>query len=344
MPTTLSLSDAVIPGKVRIISFTLAICMVIISPSFFSGCTRKTNKEIFILKAGHVANTDHTWHRALEYFSDILFERSNGKIVVKVFPNEQLGKEIELIRSIKTGIADMTITGGSLQNWTDIVGFSDMPFIFRDSVHMKKLVDGPIGKEMEARILDETGIRILTYFVRGPRYLTSNRPIRSPDDLDGLIVRVPNVPSYTVAWGALGANPTPMALSEVFTSLQQGTIEAQENPLAMISSTNLFEVQDYVNLTAHVLSWAYVVIGDKQFQALPLDLQEIFMEAVDDMQDYEHHLFLENQSRLRDHLESKGMEFIEADVSSFRKKGSPAVYQSLSEEMQGIYNRIVAIE
>ena len=142
-----------------------------------------------------MANTDHTWHKALEYFSDILFERSNGKIIVKVFPNEQLGKEIELIRSIKTGIADMTITGGSLQNWTDIVGFSDMPFIFRDSVHMKKLVDGPIGKEMEKRILEETGIRIVTYFIRGPRYLTSNRPITGPDDLNGLIVRVPNVPS-----------------------------------------------------------------------------------------------------------------------------------------------------
>ena len=335
---------SLIPAKVRIISVTLAICIVIISPTCFSGCTRKTNKQIFIFKAGHVANTDHTWHKALEYFSDILSERSDGRIIVKVFPNEQLGKEIELIRSIKTGIADMTITGGSLQNWTDIVAFSDMPFVFRDSVHMKKLVDGPIGKEMEKRILEETGIRILTYFLRGPRHLTSNRPIRGPKDLNGLIVRVPNVPSYTVAWSALGANPTPMALSEVFTSLQQGTIEAQENPLAMISSTNLFEVQDYVNLTAHVLSWAYVVIGDRQFQAMPPDLQEIFMEAVHDMQDYEHQLFLENQSRLRDHLESKGMDFIEADVSSFRQMGSQAVYQSLSDEMKEIYNRIVAIE
>ena len=227
MPGTLSIFNSPTPGKVRIIFYTLAICIVIISHSFFSGCTRKTNKQVFIFKAGHVANTDHTWHQALEYFSDILFERSDGRIIVKVFPNEQLGKEIELIRSIKTGIADMTITGGSLQNWTDIVGFSDMPFIFRDSVHMKKLVDGPIGKEMEKRILEETGIRIVTYFIRGPRYLTSNRPITCPEDLNGLIVRVPNVPSYTVAWNALGANPTPMALSEVFTSLQQGTIEAQ---------------------------------------------------------------------------------------------------------------------
>ena len=112
----------------------------------------------------------------------------------------------------------------------------------------------------------------------------------------------------------------------------------------MISSTNLFEVQDYVNLTTHVLSWAYVVIGDKQFQAMPPDLQEIFMEAVNDMQEFEHRLFQENQSRLRDQLESKGMEFIRVDVPSFRQTGSEAVYQSLSEEMRDIYDRIVAIE
>jgi tripartite ATP-independent transporter DctP family solute receptor len=329
---------------VRIISILLALTIVFISQSCFVGCGSKKNQQTFTFKAGHVANSDHTWHRAFEYFSDILYERTDGKIIVKVFPNEQLGKEIELIRSIKTGIADMTITAGTLQNWTDIVAFSDMPFIFRDSMHMVKLADGPIGNEMEKRILEETGIRIVTYFVRGPRYLTSNRPISSPDDLNGLIVRVPNVPSYTVAWGALGANPTPMAMSEVFTSLQQGTIEAQENPLAMISSTNLFEVQDYVNLTAHVLSWAYVVIGNKQFQAMPPDLQEIFMEAAKDMQHYEHQLFLENQTKLRDHLESKGMEFIEADISSFQQMGSMAVYQSLSDEMKDIYNRIVAIE
>jgi tripartite ATP-independent transporter DctP family solute receptor len=307
-------------------------------------CDRNKNKQEFTFKIGHVANTDHTWHKAFEYFSEIIHERSNGRIVVEVYPNEQLGKEVELIRSIKTGIADMTITGGTLQNWTDIVAFSDMPFVFRDSVHMKKLADGPIGKEMERRILEETGIRILTYFQRGPRHLTSNRPIRKPEDLNGLILRVPNVPSYTRTWSALGANPTPMALSEVFTSLQQGTIEAQENPLAMISSTNLYEVQDYVNLTAHVLSWGYVVIGDKQFQALPLDLQFIFMNAVKEMQQYEHLLFMGNEARLREDLESKGMEFISVDNLSFRQIGAEAVYKSLSEDMKEFYRQIVEIE
>ena len=330
--------------KMRILSQILIFTFVYISQTGFSGCARKKNEQIYTFKIGHVANADHTWHKAFQYFREIVYERSEGKIIIEIYANEQLGKEIELIRSIKTGIADMTITGGTLQNWTDIVAFSDMPFIFRDTMHMQKLANGPIGREMEKRILEETGIRIITFFQRGPRHLTSNRPITSTSDLNGLIIRVPNVPSYTIAWSALGANPTPMALSEVFTSLQQGTIEAQENPLAMISSTNLYEVQEYVNLTSHVISWAYVVIGDKQFQKLPQDLKVIFIEAAKDMQYYEHKVFLENEARLREYLESKGMKFIDVDVLDFQRIGSQAVYQSLSRDMREIYDRIVEIE
>jgi tripartite ATP-independent transporter DctP family solute receptor len=322
----------------------LNLTLFLISQICFPACVRQKEKEVFTFTLGHVANTDHTWHKAFEYFRDIVYDKSDGKIIIKVFPNEQLGKEIELIRSIKTKIADMTITAGTLQNWTEIVAFSDMPFVFRDTVHMKKLADGPLGKKMEKRILEETGIRCLSYFQRGPRHLTSNKPVRKPEDLNGLILRVPSVPTYTTAWSALGANPTPMALSEVFTSLQQGTIEGQENPLAMISSTNLYEVQDYVNLTAHVISWAYVVIGEKQFQEMPHDLQTIFLEATKDMQEYEHQLFLKNEARLREYLENKGMEFIEVDQSSFRKIGAEAVYQSLSEDMKELYMQIVDIK
>lgn len=331
-------------GKMKNTMTFLFVACYVLSQVGLSGCEHKKDKEIYTFRLGHVANTDHTWHKASEFFSEILKERSNGRIIVEVYPNEQLGKEIELIRSIKSGIADMTITGGTLQNWTDIVAFSDMPFIFRDSTHMKKLAEGPIGKLMEEKILEETGIRIVTYFPRGPRHLTSNRPIRHPSDLDGLIIRIPNVPSYTVAWSALGANPTPMALSEVFTSLQQGTIEAQENPLAMISSTNLYEVQDFVNLTAHVLSWAYVVIGNKQFEQLPPDLQELFLKAAKDMKRYEHQLFLQNEASLRKELENKGMTFIEVDQQAFREIGAQAVYQSLSPDMKDIYDQIIRIE
>jgi tripartite ATP-independent transporter DctP family solute receptor len=310
---------------------------------FMSSC--KTNSEkIYVFDLGHLANEDHTWHKATVYFDSLLNVRTKGQVRVNVYPNEQLGKEVEMIRSIQAGITDMTITAGTLQNWCKLAAFTDMPFLLRDTTHLHALVDGEIGKYLEESILQETGLRVLCYFQRGPRYLTSNRPIKSPEELKGIIIRVPNVPSYVVAWQALGAKPTPMAFTEVFTSLQQGTIEAQENPMAMISSANFSEVQDYLNMTGHVISWIYVVVGEKQFQELPAELQSIFQECAKEMQAYEHHLFLQKEKLYRHELESDGMKFIEVDQASFQKIGSAAVYQSLDEEMQAVYRQIIDLD
>ena len=124
------------------------------------------------------------------------------------------------------------------------------------------MADGDIGKTIERKILKRINLRPIGWFKRGPRHLTSNRPIVHPDDLKGMILRVPNVPIYVSVWKALGAKPTPMDFSEVFTSLQQGTIHGQENPFALIKSSSFYEVQDFCNLTGHVISWIYVIIGE----------------------------------------------------------------------------------
>ena len=238
----------------------------------------------------------------------------------------------------------MTITGATMQNWIEIAAFCEVPFLLEDTLHMKALVDGPIGKQIEETVINEVGLRPVAYFQRGPRHLTSNRPIRHPDDLNGLILRVPNVPSYITAWSTLGAKPTPMAFSEVFTALQQGTIEAQENPFAMIRSASFAEVQDYLNLSGHVISWGYIVIGEKQFQRLPDDLKEIFLEAAKEMQAWEHSKFLEKEKTIRQELQDMGMEFVEVDKAAFGQKCEDAIYQSFSPEMQQIYRQIKALK
>ena len=206
---------------------------------------------------------------------------------------------------------------------------------------MQQLIHGPVGKRIEKEMLEETGLRIVGFFEAGARHLTSNRPIRHPDELNGLIVRVPNVPSFVTAWGALGAKPTPMAYSEVFISLQQGTIEAMENPLATIKAGNFSGVQQYVNLTSHVISWVYPVIGEQQFQRLPNDLQTLFLEAAQDMQQYEHQLFLEGSRSVQNELRAAGMEFVEVDKEAFIEKASDAIYGSLSPTMQTVYDEVI---
>nr|CDQ34704.1 Extracytoplasmic solute receptor protein YiaO [Virgibacillus halodenitrificans] len=294
----------------------------------------------YTLKFGHLANEENIWNKAAERFKQVVEEESDGRIDVQIFPNEQLGTEMEVINSIQLGTADMTITGESLQNWAPKAAMMAVPYAFRDSKHLRKAVEGDIGKQIEQQIEEKAGLVPIAWFERGPRELTSNRPIKKPSDLDGLRLRVPNVPLFVDTWQALGAKPTPMAFSEVFTSLQQGTIDAQENPLSLIESASFNEVQDYVNVTDHVRSWIYVVIGKKKLESMPEDLQEVVLDAAQQMQSYEAKLFSEDQKRLRNALEEAGMEFVEVDQKAFADKAEPAVKASLNDEQQKLYEAI----
>lgn len=301
-----------------------------------SGCSIKQDAD-YLFRVSLWANEEHSWYKAFQYFGETLEERSEGRMKVEVYPSEQLAKELESIRMIQAGVIEMTVTASLLSNWIDIAAFCEMPFLLKDSLDKATLINGPIGQRIEEEILEEVGLRTVALFERGPRQLTSNRPIKHPDDLEGLIIRVPSVPSFVTAWSALGAKPTPMAFSEVFTSLQQGTIEAQENPFALILTAGFSEVQHYVNVTEHVMSWSYVVVGEKQFQKLPKDLKEIFLTTAKDMEAYALELFVESEQKARQALEQKGMQFIEVDKEAFSKKCETAIFNSLTPEMQDVY-------
>jgi len=305
-----------------------------------TNCQPKKEEPEFIFRTALLVNEEHTWYKAFIYFGQIVEERSEGRIQVETYPSEQLAKEIEAIRLIQAEVIDMTTTGSTLTNWFEVATFCELPYLMKDSTDMNLYIKSETGRMMETEMIEKAGLRALGHFERGPRHLTSNRPIRHPDDLKGMIIRVPNVPSFVTTWSALGAKPTPMAFSEVFTSLQQGTIHAQENPFAMINNAGFAEVQKYVNLTGHVMSWVYPVIGEKQFQKLPKDLQELVIQAGKDMQQYEHDMFLKNEQIVVDALKAKGMEFIEVDTEAFAKKCEAAIYQSLSPEMQKIYKEL----
>lgn len=294
------------------------------------------------LKFGHLANEENVWHKASVKFAEEVGKRTNGAIEVKVFPNEQLGKETDLIKGIQLGTVDFTITGESLQNWAPAAALLAVPYAIRDLAHMDLVANGPIGAKIAANIEEKTQLKPLTYFARGPRQLTSNRPIKSPADLNGLKMRVPNVPMFVKVWEALGAKPIPMAFSEVFTSLQSNTIEAQENPLALIKSASFFEVQKYLNQTDHVLSWIYVCGGAKKLGRLPADQQKAIMDAAAAARAYERELFLADEKQLVADLKAKGMEFVEVDKAAFAAKAKEAVIAALAPEAKPIYDEIVA--
>ncbi len=309
----------------------------------FVSCQKQEKGPEYIFHLGHQANEKDIWHLSALRFAHALDSLSNGQIEVRVFPAEQLGAELDMIRSIRAGIIEMTISGESMQNWAGITALLAVPYLIRDSEHLKMVVEGEIGKEIAREMIHKIGVRPIGYFERGPRHLTSNRPVVRPDDLDGMILRVPNVPLFVKVWQELGAKPTPMAFSEVFTALQQGTVEAQENPFALIYSAGLYEVQEYLNLTRHVTSWIYVIIGEKQFQSLPEELQGKVLEAGMLMQQYHEQQFVKQEEFLRRQLEKKGMKFIEPDIEAFRKKAETAVLEVLPEEYKALYTRIIKL-
>lgn len=180
------------------------------------------------LKLGHLANEENIWHKSAVKFGEEVKALTEGRVEVEVYPNESLGKEIDVINGMQLGTADMTITGESLQNWAPKAALLALPYAYKSLEHMDQVASGDIGQQIEAEIIEKAGIRPLTYFARGPRNLSANREITTPDDLNGFKLRVPNVPVFVAAWQAIGANPTPMAFSEVFTSLQNGTIEGRK--------------------------------------------------------------------------------------------------------------------
>lgn len=288
------------------------------------------------LKLGHLANEDNIWHKACVKFGDELSSLTDGRIAVEVYPNESLGKEMDLINGMQLGTADMTITGESLQNWAPMAALLAVPYAYKSIEHMDSVAGGEIGDQIKNQIIEKARIRPIAYFARGPRNLTSNRPIKTPADLDGLKMRVPNVPLFVDVWKALGAQPTPMAFSEVFTSLQNGTIDAQENPLALIKSASFFEVQDYVNLTEHVRSWIYLTISELTWAKLSAEDQEAVMEAARRAQAYERELFEADEQKLVGELQDKGMTFVEVDGDAFAAKAKDAVLANVKPEIRPI--------
>lgn len=323
-------------NKILVIPFAVFICL------FLNSCGDKSSKSEFTLKFGHLASESHSWHKAALKFKELVEKNSKGKIKVKVYPNSQLGKEMDLINSIQLGTADLTITGESLQNWAPKAALLAVPYGFSSSEEMRAAASGPVGEEIKKEITEKTGLVPIAWFERGPRHLTTNRPIKTPDDLKGLKIRVPNVPLFVKVWQELGAKPTPMAFSEVFTSLQQNTIEAQENPLSLIDSASFFEVQKHVNLTAHVRSWIYVVIGEKKLNKMPADLQKVVREAALEAQKHENEIFLKEEAELKKNLEKKGMTFVDSDQGAFAKRASGAVMKALSDEQRALLERIKA--
>lgn len=253
-----------------------------------AGGSADAGVEKIDLVFSHINAETHTWHKLAMKFKELIEEKSGGNITVTIYPNNQLGSEIETVQSAIAGMGDcdIVLTGESMQTYVEELGIIGMPYAITSDEHMDAVLNGEVGKELDELMLS-AGLRNLGAIRRGPRNITSNKEIHSPDDLQGFIIRTPESSMTMAAFEAMGAKPTPMAFSEIFTSLQQGVIHGQENPLANIYDASLFEVQDYVIESEHLRAWVYMAISEARFSSFSPAAQAMIMECATEAIDYD---------------------------------------------------------
>lgn len=237
--------------------------------------------KTYEIKVGHGSAELTALHQGWLEFKKIVEEKSDGKIKVEIFPNQQLGGDRELVEAVQLGNVTMTSPSTAPLAAFDSKFFAlDLPFLFKDREQVYTVLDGPVGKELLGS-LDEFKIKGLAYWENGFRNFTNNkREVRTPADLKGLKIRTMENEIHMAAWKLLGANPTPMAFGELYTALQQGTVDGQENPFELIYATKFYEVQKYVTKTQHIYS-AYVPLINLDFyNNLPSEYQTIITDAI----------------------------------------------------------------
>jgi len=261
------------------------------------------------LKLASATSITHTYNVGAQYFAKLVEERTDGRIKFKFYPDGQLGKgERELLEALQQGSIDMYVgSTGPLGGFSPSVQILDIPFLFRDYAHVDKVLDGPIGAELIAD-LDKVQMKGLAFWENGFRNLTnSKRVVRTPADAKGLKIRTMENPVHIQAWKAAGVNPTPMAWGEVYGALQQGVIDGQENPIAVILQMKVYEVQKFLALTQHVYSPAILIMSQKRWNQIPKEDQAIILKAAHEGAVYQRNLGRANEEQMIAELQKNGV-------------------------------------
>jgi len=249
---------------------------------------------------------------AIDTFAREVEKRTGGRYKIQTFYNGSLGGERESIEAVQLGTQELTFSStGPVPNFVPDVKILDIPFLFRDKAHARAVLDGPIGQEMLAKF-DSKGFKALAWGENGVRNMTnSKRPINTPEDLKGLKIRTMENPVHVAAYKGLGIVTTPMAFPEVFTALQQGTVDGQENPLSVIMAAKLYQVQKYLSLTGHVYSPGIFLMNKAMFDKLSAADKQAFLDAAKEGVKVNRARVDEDDAKGVAFLRSQGMDVVE---------------------------------
>ena len=287
------------------------------------------------LKLGHVGEPGSLFELSANEFARAANEKLGDKATVVVFGSSQLGTDEELLQKLRLGTADFAIPSTVMSSVVPEFGLFEMPYLVKDREHMKR-IEAEVVWPSFAPAAEAQGYKVLAVWENGFRHITNNvRPIVTPEDLKGIKLRTPSGEWRVKMFQAYGANPTPMSFSEVFTALQTGVVDGQENPFTQIYSAKFQEVQDYLSLTGHVYTPAYLLVGKDRYEALPEDVRQILEETAKETQAFVY----ENAERLETELLDKikaesDIEVNEADKDAFIA-ASDSIYGDFGTQVEG---------
>ena len=286
------------------------------------------------LKFGHVGEPGSLLGAAADEFAKRVNAKLAGRYKVVVYGSSQLGGDKELMQKLKLGTVDFAEPSTVMSSESDIFGVFEMPYLVKSRAHMKKIENALFLSKFEPEV-EKKGIKIIAVWENGFRNLTNNKhPIVTPADLKGIKLRVPEGKWRVTMFQAYGANPSPMKYSEVFTALQTGVMDGQENPFAQIYSAKFYEVQKYLSLTGHVYSPAYVAVGLKKWMTLPADARKVFEDTAKDVQAYVYEKAAKDDDEMLAKMKAAGIQVNNADKDAFIAASKP-VYEEFSREVPG---------
>jgi tripartite ATP-independent transporter DctP family solute receptor len=297
------------------------------------------------LKWAHVYETSEPYHKWAVWAGEELKKRTNGKYEIQVFPASSLGKETEINQGLQLGTVDMIYTGASFAARSfPRLAVSYYPFTFRDADHVIKYSKSDVFKELTEGYKKATGntVTALTYY--GVRHSTSNKLFKNCDEMKGLKMRVPDAPAYTALPRACGANPTPIAFAEVYLALQNGTVDAQENPLPTIEAKKFYEVQKNIILTGHIADALLTIIAPSTLSKMSATEQKTLADITQEAAEKATQEIRKREGELVDEFKKKGINVVTVDRGDFQQRVLKAIeFKSMGLEKSD-WDRVTAIK
>lgn len=308
--------------------------------------SNEASGEKIILRAADNMADDFQWNINLRMFGELLAERSNGQIELEIYPNSELGDDQALAEMVRSGNLDFQVTGAGVPGrWWPEMSITEMPYLYKSLEHVEKATTGENFEWMQKELLNYD-FYLLANWNRASRQILSNKEIKSLDDFAGVKIRVPETDNMVTSFKALGANPTPLAYSEVFTSLQQKVVDAVENPLSSMYTMRFHETTKYLAITNHCFSFSVVLMSPKTWNSLTPELQQIVTECMEEVTAYNNEITAtEDQAFIDKMVEETGIEVTYLDTAEWAA-AAEQVHEQLAKDgnAEEMYQRVRAAQ